>query len=299
MVLMNDASQQPAGTERLFADHPRRWRQFAYVYPVISRRAGGLSIGINLNVDKVCNFHCVYCQVDRTAPAARRDVDLQQLRGELDWMLRAAAAGRIWDDERFGDTPAAMRRINDIAFSGDGEPTAFGPFDRAVALAAALKAAHGLDAVKLVVLTNATLLHRPRVAAALRTLYENNGEVWAKLDAGTQGYFDRVDRSRVSLERVVSNIASAGRDKPIVIQSMFMRLHGEPIPRREFEAYCDRLSELLEAGCRIALVQLYTVARQPAESYVSPLTKEQLDGLAARLRQRVADLRCEVYYGGG
>ena len=53
-------------------DHPRTHAGNRYVYPVISRRAGGLSIGINLSADKLCNFHCIYCQVDRGEPAAER-----------------------------------------------------------------------------------------------------------------------------------------------------------------------------------------------------------------------------------
>ena len=55
---------QPAAAS-LFQDHPRSFEANRYVYPVLSRRAGGISIGVNLNVDKVCNFHCVYCQVSR------------------------------------------------------------------------------------------------------------------------------------------------------------------------------------------------------------------------------------------
>jgi wyosine [tRNA(Phe)-imidazoG37] synthetase (radical SAM superfamily) len=153
--------------------------------------------------------------------------------------------------------------------------------------------------VKLVVLTNASLLHRPRVAAALEQLDAHRGELWVKLDAGTQAYFDRVDRSRVSLEQIVSNIAEAGRGRPIVVQSMFMRMHGEATPLTEFDAYCDQLGRMIDAGCRVKLVQLYTVARQPAESYVAPLTSEELDALAARLRDRLPDVHCEVYDGVG
>ncbi len=52
----------------LFTQHSRSWQSNRYVYPVISRRSKGLSIGVNLNPDKVCNFDCVYCCVDRTHP---------------------------------------------------------------------------------------------------------------------------------------------------------------------------------------------------------------------------------------
>src|SRR6476646_2239078 len=58
-----------------------------FVYAVISQRAHGLSIGINLNPDKCCNFDCAYCEVNRTLPAGDSLVDLDVLAGELERLL--------------------------------------------------------------------------------------------------------------------------------------------------------------------------------------------------------------------
>ncbi|MBI1368975.1 MAG: radical SAM protein [Planctomycetes bacterium] len=280
-----------------YAAHPRKWREFSYVYPVISRRSGGLSIGVNLNIDKVCNWDCVYCQVDRSVPPPRMDVDLDALMSELDWLVGYAASGAIWDDVQFADVPADLRRINDIAFSGDGEPTTYPRFDEACEQAAAIKARHHLDAVKLIVLSNMTMAHRPAVQRGFAVLDQNNGEIWAKLEAGTQAYYELVDRSAVKLDRIVSNILDAGRLRPIVIQSMFMKLRGEPIPDAEFNTYLDRLAHLVAHGCQIKLVQLYTIARQTAESYATPLSDAQLDALAARLHARLPQLPAQTFYG--
>src|SRR6059058_3249077 len=107
----------------LFTQHSRSWQRNRYVYPVVSRRSKGLSIGVNLNPDKICNFDCVYCQVDRTTPGGDRDVDLPRLRVELAAMLDAVTTGQLFRHERFRQTPQHLRRLNDIAFSGDGEPT--------------------------------------------------------------------------------------------------------------------------------------------------------------------------------
>lgn len=280
---------------RLLTDHPRQWRGFQYVYPVLSRRSEGLSIGVNLSIDKRCNFDCVYCQVDRAAPLPRKDVDLTQVRAELDWMLGWVASGELWNDPQFADAPEAVRHLSDIAFSGDGEPTACALFDEAAAMAAELKNEHGLSSVKIAVLTNATLLHKPRVRAALDVLAANQGEVWAKLDAGTEQYHRLVDRSAVTLRRVLDNILIAGRTHELVIQSLFMKLHGEMIPATQFEEYLDRLEELIAAGCRIKLVQLYTTARQPAEAFASPLSDAELATLEARLRERLPQIQCHTY----
>lgn len=282
-----------------FSSHPRLWRAFQYVYPVISRRSEGLSIGINLNVDKVCNFDCVYCCVDRSVPPVRRDVDLARIEEELDWMLRWAVEGGIWDDAQFAAVPEPYRVVRDIAFSGDGEPTSYPRFADACRVAAEARTRFGLTETKLVVHTDASLLERPAVREGLAVLDANHGELWAKLDAGTEPYYRAVNRTRIPFQRVLDNIAATGRDRDLVIQSLFLALDGEPLPDDEFEAYLDRLDELGHAGCRIRLVQLYTVARRTAVSEVGPLTDAHLDRLAARLRARLPKLRCAVYYGVG
>jgi len=122
----------------LFTQHSRSWQQNRYVYPVISRRSKGLSIGVNLNPDKACNFDCVYCCVDRTTPATVRRVDLAILREELDHMIGLAASGELFEQPPFDQTPAQLRRVNDVAFSGDGEPTSYAQFPEAGRMAAEL-----------------------------------------------------------------------------------------------------------------------------------------------------------------
>lgn len=280
---------------RVFREHPRRWQDFHYVYPVISRRSRGLSIGVNLNIDKACNFDCVYCCVDRSVAPIRRDIDLAQIRAELRRMIDLATAGQLWQEEPFTETPADYRVIRDIAFSGDGEPTTYKHFDQACQIAADLRREYRLDAAKIVVITNATGFSRPAVQRGLAILDANGGEIWAKLDAGTEAYYQQIDRTRVPLSKVLANILDCGRQRQIVIQSLFMQLRGQPISDAEFDAYLDRLEELLAGGCRIRLVQMYTVARQTAESFVSPLTPEQLDALARRFRQRLPQLPVETY----
>src|SRR5579884_2724288 len=203
----------------LHRDHRRSFADNRYVYALVSRRSRGVSVGLNLNPDKVCNFDCVYCQVDRTTPGAEGGVDLDVLARELDDVLTRIRCGAFFEDERFRSTPPELRRLNDIAFSGDGEPTTCPRFAAAVDVAAAARRRHGLDAVKLVLITNATVLQRPAVVEGLRTLAANNGEVWAKLEAGTEAYYQRVERTTVPLRRVVDNITPAARLAHRVLQA--------------------------------------------------------------------------------
>ena len=223
--------------------HQRRFEDNRFVYPVISRRSRGLSIGVNLNPDKTCNFDCIYCQVDRTVAGDTRFVELERLLTELDETLAVAVSGRLFETDKFRSVPAELRRLNDIAFSGDGEPTTHQNFDEIIAACAEVKRRHGLDGVKMVLITNASRFHRPHVQRGLEILDGNQGEIWAKLDAGTEEYFRLVARSPIPFSRVLENITQAARIRPLVIQSLWMRIRGEPPPDGEIQAFCQRLRE--------------------------------------------------------
>lgn len=283
---MTESPPNPAPAHELFEAHPRTFRQNRYVYPVLSRRAAGISIGVNLNLDKVCNFDCVYCQVDRTEMGLREFVEIGRLVVELDAAVELVTSGRIFEGPQFARTPPALRRLNDIALSGDGEPTTYRNFDEVVAACAGVRRLHGLNDVKLVLITNATMLHRPHVQNALETLDAANGEIWAKLDAGTEDYYRLVARSAIPFRQILDNLRWAASVRPIVIQSLFMRIRGEPPDAAQQEAYCDRLVEIASAGGRIKLVQVHTVARPPAEAWVTALGDAELHALAELVRRR-------------
>ena len=283
--------------QTLHTNHSRSWRENKFVYPVLSRRSRGISIGVNLNPDKVCNFDCIYCQVDRRSEAETKFVETGRLLEEIDQMLSLVAGGALFDDELFRGVPAEQRRLNDIAFSGDGEPTTYRNFDEIVAAVADLKRRHGLPGVKLVLITNASMFHRPAVERGLAILDESNGEIWAKLEAGTDEYYQLVERTRVPFRRVLDNIAAAARVRPLVIQSLFMRIEAALPPESEIAAFCNRLSEIMTAGGRLKLVQVYTVARPPAESFVTPLDQHELEAIAAKVRAR--GIAAEVFEGSG
>ena len=280
----------------LHTSHPRSYRENRFVYPVLSRRSRGISIGVNLNPDKVCNFDCIYCQVDRRSEAETRFVEFDQLLTELDEMFRFVTSGDIYRDETFRDVPAELRRLNDVAFSGDGEPTTYKNFDEIVSRAAELKRRHTLDDVKLVLITNASMFHRPAVERGLEILDANNGEIWAKLEAGTDEYFQLVERTKIPFRQVLDNITAAAKKWPLVIQSLFMRIEGEPPSPAEIDAFCDRLNEITAAGGTLRLVQVYTVARSPAESFVTALSNDELHAIATTIGTRT-ELTVETHAG--
>jgi wyosine [tRNA(Phe)-imidazoG37] synthetase (radical SAM superfamily) len=286
----------PGISHPLHALHARTFETNKFVYPVLSRRSRGISVGVNLNPDKVCNFDCIYCQVDRTRQSETRFVEIEQLLSELDATLELVTSGAIFQTEKFRGTPAELRRLNDIAFSGDGEPTTYRNFDEIIAACAGVKHRRALDSVKLVLITNASMFHRPHVERGLAILDANQGEIWAKLEAGTDEYYQLVERTPIPFSQILENVTSAARLRPLVIQSLFMRIAGEPPTAAERAAFCQRLVDISAAGGQLKLVQIYTVARQPAESYVAPLTNSEVDAIARLVADRTG-IETAAFYG--
>lgn len=283
-------------THDLYTRHERRFETNRYVYPVLSRRAGGISLGINLNPDKRCNFDCVYCQVDRAEVGPLQQVDVKRLTAELDAAIATITSGDIYRTGKFQTTPTELRHFRDIAFSGDGEPTTARNFDRIVAATAAVKRRRRLRDVKLVLITNASRLHRPQVQRGLATLDANDGEIWAKLDAGTEECYTQIERTAVPFRQIVANITAAAQVRPLVIQSLWMQINGQGPADAEQEAFCDRLNEITTTGGTLRLVQVSTVARRPAEDFVTPLTNDQIDAFVQRVQSRTG-LPVAGYYG--
>lgn len=282
--------------DKLHSDHSRLFSSNRFVYPVLSRRAGGISLGINLNPDKVCNFDCIYCQVNRTQQSEVLFVDTPHLLDELRQTLQHIVSGKIFETSQFCNTPAPQQRLTDLAFSGDGEPTTYRNFDQIIAACADIKRQHELGQVKMVLITNASMLHREHVQRGLEILDANQGEIWAKLEAGTDAYYRLVERTPIRFAQILKNIAAAAQRRPIIIQSLFMRIRDAPPSLIEQQEFCDRLNEITGAGGHISLIQIYTIARPPAESYVTPLSNEEVDALVELVRQQTG-LTATGFYG--
>ncbi|MEC7240273.1 MAG: radical SAM protein [Myxococcota bacterium] len=284
----------PSPPRRLdFKDHRRSLGENRYVYPVVSRRSGGLSIGINLNPDKVCNFDCPYCQVDRSIAPAFRSVDEAILLAELEALLSWAADGTLWQRAPFDTVRPDLRRLCDLAFSGDGEPTSYAGLAGLIDRVADVRDEYGFSDVPLVAITNASLFHRKSVGTALERLHARGGRVWAKLDAGTDPYFKWVCGTSLSLDRICTNIAEVARIWPVHIQSMFLQKDGEAASEEELDAWGERLQAMVGEGAQIERVQVYTVARKPADPSLGPLSVDQLEGIADRAR--ACGLVAEIY----
>lgn len=278
------------------ADHRRVYQDFIYVYPVISRRSQGVSIGVNLNPDKVCNFDCIYCEVDRVTPARKKKVDLQQLDSELRTLIEVWRNGTLFLDPPFSTAPESWRRLNDIALSGDGEPTTCPVFLDAVKIVDQLRNELTPSQTKLVLITDSACLDRPQVIEGLKIMQKGSHEIWAKLDAGTESYYKLVNRSHVSYDRILKNILETSRWLPLTIQTLWLKVHGELPSGTEIDAYVGRIQEIQRQGGHIRQLQLYTVARPTPESFAESLSRPELDSIAQKI-QSVLNIPQVLGYG--
>jgi wyosine [tRNA(Phe)-imidazoG37] synthetase (radical SAM superfamily) len=272
---------------------PRQFYGNRFVYSVVSSRAGGLSIGVNMNPDKYCNFNCEYCEVDRTVPPSENSLDVDVMAEELEQMLKLAFTGEIKKTTFYTHTPEDLLQLRQVALSGDGEPTLCPNFLDAVQAIAHVRARGNFPFFKLVLITNATGLDLRGVQDGLK-LFTATDEIWAKLDAGTERDVEAICHPGCPLDKILDNILLVARHRPVVIQGLFPRLnHLDPTPEM-IEAYGLRLGELKRAGAQIPLVQIYSSTRPATNLHCEHLPLRTLSAIAQRV-QEISGLKTEVF----
>lgn len=264
-----------------------------FVYAVISPRARGLSLGVNMNPDKSCNFDCVYCEVNRSKPSHDSRLNVPVMIVELERTLELIMSGGLRERRCYQSTPPELLELRHVALSGDGEPTLCPNFVEAVEAIVHLRTRGRFPLFKLVLITNASGLDRPEVNKAL-SLFTSHDEVWAKLEAGSQDYMNRVNRPDCQLDKILAEILFLARQRPVVIQSLFPSINGEEPAPSEVEAYAQRLRELKDAGAQIQLVQIYSATRPTSHSDCGHLPLRTLSHIAQRVRE-VSGLAAEVF----
>jgi wyosine [tRNA(Phe)-imidazoG37] synthetase (radical SAM superfamily) len=265
------------------SEHRRDAAGLTYVYPVVSRRSEGLSVGVNLNPNRACNWRCVYCQVPGLVRGKGPAIDLALLEQELRGFL-----GQVTRGDWLAQHAPSEARLNDIAFSGDGEPTSSPSFPAAVACVRSVRAELGLEAdVKLVLITNGSLLHQREVQTGLSAIGATNGEVWFKLDSATDAGMRAINDVAPGLERVRANLRTACARAPTWIQTCVFARRGEPPSADEQAAYLELLAAHRSEAHAPRGVLLYGLARpshQPEARELARLPAAWLEEFAARIR---------------
>lgn len=266
------------------ANHDRDNAEMTYVYPVVSRRAGGVSVGVNLNPNNACNWACVYCQVPDLVRGAAPDIDMAQLEAELRAMLTDILHGDFMQTR----VPEGARRLNDIALSGNGEPTSAKVFPRVIELIGRVMADFDLiNSIKLILITNGSLIDRPRVQEGLRKMAALNGEVWFKFDSATASGMRAINQTRISPDRQFERLTAAASLCPTWLQTCVFARDDQPPSASEQAAYLDRVIRIRQQSIPVRGVLLYGLARlsmQPQASRLKALPAEWLNGFADQIR---------------
>lgn len=282
---MNEHRAQANQRHLSVADHDRGFAGLKYVYPVVSRRAGGVSIGVNLNPNNACNWRCIYCQVPDLGHGGAPAVDFAQLELELRQMLDAVCHGTYLQNY----APPEARSLKDIAISGNGEPTSCPDFARVIDCIGRLREEYGIaDITGFVLITNGSLAAKPEVQRGLQCLARHGGEVWFKLDRGTDAGLRDTNRASTSVDRQLERLKKTARVCRTFVQSCWFTNAGREPTNADVDAYVSTLNRALQLGISLAGVQLYTLARKPQlpeGEELGAVSGKWLNGLAGRLKE--------------
>ena len=270
-------------------NHDRDVAGYQYIYPVISRRSGGLSVGINFNTNNACNWRCVYCQVPDLTIGAAPELDFDLLATELADFLHDVLQGSFYD--RFQLEPE-MRVIKDIAISGNGEPTSVKEFSLAIALITQIvEQANIVEPFQYVLITNGSLIHKLDVQTGLKLFNQYSGQLWFKLDSATDVGREVINHSALSLQRQTENLISSAKLCATWVQSCMLNYIDNQeiglVSETEQVAYLALLENVMQ---QVSLqgVMLYSMARpslQPEANRISSVNSEQINYFAERIRQ--------------
>jgi wyosine [tRNA(Phe)-imidazoG37] synthetase (radical SAM superfamily) len=264
-------------------DHRRDSAGLRYVYPVVSRRAGGVSVGINLNVNNACNWACLYCQVENLTRGGPPAIDLDLLEKELAGFLDDALNGDFMQRQ----VAETERRLVDVAFSGNGEPTSADEFPDAVRIVRRVLEQYGLTGkIPLRLITNGSLLHRQRVQEGIRLIGETPGEIWFKIDRASAAGIAEVNQVPGDADRVQRNLRLCCELTPTWVQTCWFAIDGEAPDLAERDAYCSLLAPL---ASELAGIHLYGLARpslQPAAPRLSRIADQELKNFAQEVEKK-------------
>ncbi len=265
-------------------DHSRDVAGLKYVYPVISRRSGGLSIGVNFNTNNACNWRCVYCQVPNLVRGNAPPVDFSLLESELRFLLEQILNGGFY---RQFEVPAALQQIKDIALSGNGEPTSVADLDRAIDLIATIAVDYQVfPAARYVLISNGSLMHQAKVQQGLKRLHRYGGEVWFKIDSGSLAGRKAINDCRDDNDKVLRRLQQSAECCQTKIQTCLLDYKAFPWDEQALQDFLSLFRRIKHATA-VQEVMLYTLARpslQAEAEQIGPLQRSQLQLFASELQ---------------
>ena len=286
-------AEASAGESSSAFGYARDFLKKRFVYLTISPRARGLSIGVNLNPDRRCDFDCVYCEVNRAAPITDAVIDCDAAAVELEHLLTLVHQDGLRRFAPYAALPQELLKLRHVALSGEGEPTISAKFVESVEMVTHVRARGVFPFFKIVLITNASGLDREEVQAGLR-LFTPRDEIWVKLDAGSQPHMNAINRASVPFNKILENILLTARSRPVIIQSLFCQDNNSIPSPADIEQYALCLRDLKDQGAQISMVQVYSATRPTPHSSIRHLPLKTLADIATVVR-RIAGLMAEPF----
>ena len=234
--------------------------------PVRSRRLGW-SLGLNISPIsyKFCSFNCVYCQYGGTTICTLDTADrLEDFPTPVDF--EKALESALYEHKD--------KEIDNITFSGNGEPTLHPQFAELVDIAKKLKEEYFPEA-KLGVLSNSSTVVMEKVRRALAELDFRI----MKLDTGNLETFRKINRPcpEVDYLAILNGLKSL---EGVILQTMFIDGVIPNIGEREVKEWVERVGEI-----KPLKAQIYSLHRPPAVSSLREVPTEKLGEIAARTEE--------------
>lgn len=271
-------------------NHNRDIFSSKYIYPVISRRAGGLSLGINLNTNNACNWQCIYCEVPNLVRGKPESIDLNLLNNELDYWLKKIINGSFLNQYTNQRT-----EFKDIAFSGNGEPTAAKEFESVVKLVISKVNKFNLaKKIKIRLITNGSYLHTQRVQHGLALLNELDREIWFKIDQVDETQSLIINQINISKETLKNNLENALRASPTVIQTCLFKINQKLPEEKSLQTYIKFLKPY---ELKVKAIHLYSLARPSEQSsnlILERLSLSEIEAIADKIKILNIPIYCYV-----
>ena len=261
-------------------DHSRELSGLKYIYSVISRRAGGLSIGVNLNVNNACNWQCIYCEIPNLTRGSPPPIELDVLEDELRFFLNEIIHGDYMEK----NVAIEDRHLKDIAFSGNGEPTSAEEFPQVILIVKKiLEEFNLLHKIKIRLITNGSLMHKESVLEGIQVLAKMNGEVWFKVDAALEENSKVINQVNIKPQQAIDRLKRCSEICPTFVQTCIFTIDNKEPNNKEIDAYIKLIDSAKKS---IKGVHLYGIARpsmQPEAYRLGRVNINVLENIADQL----------------
>ncbi|CAM8357338.1 radical SAM protein [Candidatus Methylopumilus planktonicus] len=261
-------------------DHSRELSGLKYIYSVISRRAGGLSIGVNLNINNACNWQCIYCEIPNLTRGSPPPIELDVLENELRFFLHEIIHGDYMEK----NVAIEDRHLKDIAFSGNGEPTSAEEFPQVILIVKKiLEEFNLLHKIKIRLITNGSLMHKESVLEGIQVLANMNGEVWFKVDAALEESTKVINQVNIKPQQAIDRLKRCSEICPTFVQTCIFTIDNKEPNNKEIDAYIKLLDSAKKS---IKGVHLYGIARpsmQPEAYRLGRVNINVLENIADQL----------------